>query len=84
MPAQRRLPAGPAPEGAQARVAAGAEALIDLDEFVQVGPGHTARISNPEGVSATRSDGSALTVDESTLRYVSDSTYAGPRRSRSR
>lgn len=66
------------PKARELRVAAGAELLIDLDEFVQVGPGRTARISNLEGVSATRSDGSALTVDESTLRYVSDPAYAGP------
>jgi len=66
------------PKARELRVASGAELLIDLDEFVQVGPGRTARLSSTESVSATRSDGSPLSVDDRTLRYVSDPSYAGP------
>lgn len=66
------------PKARELRVASGAELLIDLDEFVQVGPGRTARIASIDSVSATRSDGSSLVVDERTLRYASDPAYAGP------
>lgn len=66
------------PKTRELRVASGAELTIPIAEFVQVGTGKTARIAAAGQVSATRSDGSELIVDEGTLRYVSAPGYAGP------
>ncbi len=57
---------------------AGAKLPIALDEQIQVAPGRTVRIADPAGVSATKSDGSSLVVDERNLRYTATKTYAGP------
>lgn len=66
------------PKARELRVASGAELIIPIAEFVQVGTGKTARLGAAGQVSATRSDGSELIVDEATLRYVSAAGYAGP------
>ncbi|WP_083941745.1 Ig-like domain-containing protein [Sanguibacter suarezii] len=66
------------PKTRELRVASGAELTIPIAEFVQVGTGKTARIGAAGQVSATRSDGSDLIVDDVTLRYVSAPGYAGP------
>ncbi|SDD43163.1 Fibronectin type III domain-containing protein [Sanguibacter gelidistatuariae] len=66
------------PKARELRVASGAELVIPIAEFVQVGTGKTARIGAAGQVSATRSDGSDLIVDEATLRFVSAPGYAGP------
>ncbi|GHG46749.1 ATPase AAA [Flavimobilis marinus] len=66
------------PNARELRVASGEELVISLEEFVQVGPGKTARVTDAEYVSATRSDGTELVVDETTLRYASEAQYAGP------
>ena len=59
-------------------VIAGQPLEINLAEQVQVAPGRTARIADPTGVSATKSDGSPLVVDDDTLRYTARRDYAGP------
>lgn len=66
------------PKARELRVASGSEIQIDLDEFVQVGPGKSARITDAQRVTATRSDGSELVVDDKTLRFQSADGYAGP------
>lgn len=66
------------PKARELRVAAGSEITIDLDEFVQVGPGRSPRLTSADRVSATKSDGSELVVDEKTLRYAPQASYAGP------
>ena len=60
------------------RVASGAELVFGLEEFVQVGPGKSAQITDADKVTATKSDGSVLLVDARTLRFVSTKGYAGP------
>ncbi len=59
-------------------VLAGSPLPITLDEQIQVAPGRTVRIVDPAGVSATKSDGTPLVLDERTLRYEAVKTYAGP------
>ncbi|MEP7765719.1 fibronectin type III domain-containing protein [Sanguibacter sp. 25GB23B1] len=66
------------PKARSLRVASGAELVIPIAEFVQVGTAKTARIGDSEKVSATRSDGTELVVDDTTLRYRSAAGYAGP------
>lgn len=66
------------PKVRELKVASGAEIVFDLDEFVQVAPGRSPRITDEAQVSATRSDGSSLVVDDNTLRFVSAKDYAGP------
>lgn len=65
------------PKARELRVGAGEELLIDIAEFVQVGPGKTATLTSEEAVSATRSDGSSLVVDGTTLRYVAQKDFPG-------
>lgn len=59
-------------------VIAGERLPISLAEQVQVAPGRTARIADPTKVSATKTDGSPLVVDEHTLAYTAQGGYAGP------
>ena len=66
------------PKTRELRVASGQELSISLAEFVQVGSGKQARITFNSRVSATKSDGSNLVVDDNTLRFVSETGYAGP------
>lgn len=66
------------PKARALRVASGAELTIPIAEFVQVGTAKTALVGDPSKVSATRSDGSELVVDDTTLRFVSAPGYAGP------
>ncbi len=59
-------------------VASGEQLVIPLDEHVQVAPGRTASIADESGVTATRSDGSSLVRDATTLQFTSADGYAGP------
>ena len=59
-------------------VASGDQLVIPLDEHVQVAPGRTPSIADASGVTATRSDGSALVRDARTLQFTSADGYAGP------
>lgn len=78
VPALGFFPPAPRPKAPALRVASGAELRIPLDTQVQVAPGRTASIADATKVTATRSDGSSLVVDPSTLRFVSAAGYAGP------
>lgn len=60
------------------RVIAGETLEIGLAAQVQVAPGKTAQIGDYDTLSATKSDGSDLFVDDHTLRYVAERDYAGP------
>lgn len=77
VPALGDFPPTVRPRVRELRVASGAELTIPLAEFVQVGTGKTAQILDTSTVSATQSDGSALTVDATTLRFVSRPGFAG-------
>ncbi|MDQ0373468.1 Ig-like domain-containing protein [Cellulomonas humilata] len=68
----------PRPKAPELRVASGESLVIPLGEQVQVAPGRTARIADPLGVSATRSDGTSPIVDDETLQFTSAAGYAGP------
>ncbi len=57
---------------------AGVPLTISLAEQIQVGPGRTVRILDRTAVSATKSDGSELVVDATTLSYTANRRYAGP------
>ncbi|MBU4214866.1 MAG: cadherin-like domain-containing protein, partial [Actinobacteria bacterium] len=78
VPALGFFPPTPRPKAPALRVASGAELVIALDSQVQVAPGRTASIADATRVTATRSDGSALVVNASTLRFVSAAGYSGP------
>ncbi|KFI52142.1 Ig-like domain-containing protein [Bifidobacterium biavatii] len=52
--------------------------VIRLADHVRVGAGKTAYISAPELVSATKSDGGDLVVDDQTLQFTAAAGYAGP------
>ncbi|MDR1186820.1 MAG: fibronectin type III domain-containing protein [Bifidobacteriaceae bacterium] len=60
-------------------VRAGVPQTIELASIVQVGPGKEPWLINPDSISATKSDGSALHKDDSqTLVYTARPDYAGP------
>ncbi|WP_084618256.1 Ig-like domain-containing protein [Jonesia quinghaiensis] len=77
VPALGDFPPTVRPKVRELRVASGSEITIPLAEFVQVGPGKTARVLNPQTVTATQSDGSSLVVDDTTLRFVSSPGFSG-------
>lgn len=66
------------PKTRELKVASGAELVLDLEEFVQVAPGRSPLLTEDRRVSATKSDGSSLVVNDKTVRFVSEKTYAGP------
>lgn len=66
------------PRAPELRVATGDELVIPLGEYVQVAPGREPQIADPTQVTATRSDGSSLVKDKSTLVFRSVAGYAGP------
>lgn len=78
VPALGFFPPTPRPKAPELRVASGEPLEIPLDEQVQVAPGRTASIADPAGVTATKSDGTALVKDATTLRFQSAAGYAGP------
>jgi len=78
VPALGFFPPTPRPKAPALRVASGETLEIPLDEQVQVAPGRTASIADPTAVTATKSDGSALVQDGTTLRFTSADGYAGP------
>ncbi|NLE70617.1 MAG: tandem-95 repeat protein [Actinomycetales bacterium] len=59
-------------------VIAGEPLTIELAERVRVAPGRSPRVGDRSRVSATKSDGPPIVVDEDTLRYVARADYAGP------
>lgn len=60
------------------RVASGELLEISLDEQIKVAPGRAAQVADPLGVTATKSDGSGLVKDDTTLQFRSAPGYAGP------
>ncbi len=78
VPALGFFPPTPRPKAPELRVASGEEIVIPLDEQVQVAPGRVATIVDPSAVQATKSDGSHLVRDATTLVFTSASGYAGP------
>ncbi len=59
-------------------VVAGERIEIDVEQYVQVGPGKTPAVVDASTVTATRSDGSELIRDTTTLLYRARRDYAGP------
>lgn len=59
-------------------VVAGERIEIDVEQYVQVGPGKTPAVVDASTVTATRSDGSELIRDATTLLYRARRDYAGP------
>ncbi|MFI2752464.1 Ig-like domain-containing protein [Cellulomonas sp. P22] len=78
VPALGFFPPTPRPKAPELRVASGEQLVIPLDEQVQVAPGRTATVADPTAVQATKSDGSALVKDATTLVFTSAAGYAGP------
>jgi hypothetical protein len=78
VPALGFFPPTARPRAPELRVASGEELTIALDEQIQVAPGRTAQVADATAVTATRSDGSALVVDSTTVRFASAAGYVGP------
>ena len=78
VPALGDFPPMPRPGADPLTVVAGQPLTIKLEEQVLVAPGREARVADRAGVTATKSDGSELFVDDRTLRYTADPSYAGP------
>ncbi|MGN8245117.1 Ig-like domain-containing protein [Cellulomonas soli] len=78
VPALGFFPPTRRPNAEPLRVASGEQLVIALGEQIQVAPGRTASVSDPLTVSATRSDGTSLVRDATTLQFTSAAGYAGP------
>ncbi|MCU1431950.1 MAG: Fibronectin type domain protein [Actinotalea sp.] len=78
VPALGDFPPMPRPGAPDLVTIAGEPLQISLDEHVLVGPGRTARITDPAKVTATKADGSPLVLDDRTLTYTALREYAGP------
>ncbi|HEY3438464.1 MAG TPA: Ig-like domain-containing protein, partial [Actinotalea sp.] len=66
------------PGAPELRVIAGEPLRISLPEQIQVAPGRTVHLTDAAKVSATKSDGSTLVLDDQTLLYTAQRSYAGP------
>jgi len=78
VPALGFFPPTARPRAPELRVASGETLRIPLDEQIQVAPGRTAQVADGSEVTATRSDGSALVVDTTTVQFTSAPGYVGP------
>lgn len=78
VPALGDFPPIPRPGAPELRVVAGEPLRIVLDEQIQVAPGRSPRILDQATVTATKSDGTPLWVDDRTLTYTAQRDYAGP------
>lgn len=78
VPALGDFPPIPRPGAPELVVVAGESLRIPLDEQVQVAPGRTPRIIDASTVTATKADGTPLLVDDRTLTYTAQRSYAGP------
>jgi len=65
------------PKARALKVASGQEITIPLSEFVQVGPGKTPFIRDPQTVQSGQSNGADLVEDSQTLKFVSRSDFVG-------
>ncbi|MET0590874.1 MAG: Ig-like domain-containing protein [Naasia sp.] len=59
-------------------VVSGEPLTVDLDDYVVAVGGRGVRLTDPGLVRATHADGTALVVDEDTIRYRSVDRYFGP------
>ncbi|WP_188037505.1 Ig-like domain-containing protein [Actinotalea sp. JY-7885] len=78
VPALGDFPPIPRPGAPTLEIVAGEPLEIDLDEQIQVAPGRKPRLTDATTVTATKSDGTPLVVDDRTLRYTAQRDYAGP------
>ncbi|WP_454049228.1 Ig-like domain-containing protein [Cellulomonas sp. Marseille-Q8402] len=78
VPALGFFPPTARPRAPELRVAGGETLTIPLGEQVQVAPGRTAQVEDPTAVTATRSDGSSLVADSTTVRFTPAAGYVGP------
>ncbi|MBX9244357.1 fibronectin type III domain-containing protein [Actinotalea ferrariae] len=78
VPALGDFPPIPRPGAPELRVVAGEPLRIVLDEHIQVAPGRSPKITTHDSVTATKSDGTPLVVDDRTLTYTAQRDYAGP------
>ncbi|GIG36764.1 Ig-like domain-containing protein [Cellulomonas pakistanensis] len=78
VPALGFFPPTARPRAPELRVASGETLTIPLDEQVQVAPGRTAQVADAAGVTATRSDGSSLVADSTTVQFRPAEGYVGP------
>lgn len=78
VPALGFFPPTARPRAPELRVLSGEQLVIPLDEQVQVAPGRTAQVADASAVTATRSDGSSLVADGTTVQFRSAAGYVGP------
>lgn len=78
VPALGFFPPTARPRAPELRVAGGETLTIPLGEQIQVAPGRTAQVADPTAVTATRSDGSPLVADSTTVRFTPAAGYVGP------
>jgi hypothetical protein len=78
VPALGFFPPTARPRAPELRVASGEELTIPLGEQIQVAPGRTAQVADATQLTATRSDGSSLFVNSTTVRFAPAAGYVGP------
>lgn len=78
VPALGFFPPTARPRAPELRVAGGETLTIPLGEQVQVAPGRTAQVADATAVTATRSDGSSLVADTTTVQFRPAEGYVGP------
>jgi hypothetical protein len=78
VPALGFFPPTARPRAPELRVAGGETLTIPLGEQVQVAPGRTAQVADATAVTATRSDGSSLVADSTTVQFRPAEGYVGP------
>ena len=78
VPALGFFPPTARPRAPELRVAGGETLTIPLGEQVQVAPGRTAQVADATAVTATRSDGSSLVADSTTVQFRPAPGYVGP------
>ncbi|KAA8828846.1 fibronectin type III domain-containing protein [Bifidobacterium tissieri] len=78
VPAYGVFPPTLRPKAPDLTVRAGETIDIPIADHVRVGAGKTALIASKDSVSATKSDGGNLYVNETTLRFTAAKDYSGP------
>ncbi|RSX51988.1 ATPase AAA [Bifidobacterium callimiconis] len=78
VPAYGVFPPTLRPKAPELTVRAGESIDIPIADHVRVGAGKTALIASKDSVSATKSDGGSLYVNETTLRFTAAKDYSGP------
>lgn len=78
VPALGDFPPTLRPGAPRLQALAGEPLEISLAEQIQVAPGRSVRLTDSTAVTATKSDGTPLVIDEDTVVYVPQRSYAGP------